>query len=130
MAKRRIEPLDDNTQPVHSATYRAEPKTLELGKIKIDKMLKDNITEPAETEWAAPIVFAPKKDDSLRFCDDYRRLHAVKKQDPYSIPRMNKCNEPLGDVAIFSTLDTNSGYSKAAIYEADRDKTALTSHHA
>lgn len=49
VAKDRIKRLDVSTQPVLSAPYRAEPITREVVKIKIEKMLKENITMPAQT---------------------------------------------------------------------------------
>lgn len=60
-----IEMIDPTTRPVDSAPYRAEPKTREFEKLETKKMLGDNVLEAAQTEWAAPIVFAPKKDGTL-----------------------------------------------------------------
>lgn len=42
--------------------------------------------EPATSERAALIVFAPKMDGSLRFCIDYRQLDEVTMEDSYPIP--------------------------------------------
>lgn len=50
--KNRIKLLKLSTQPVHSAPYRAGPKTLKFEKAEIDKILNKNITKPAQTEWA------------------------------------------------------------------------------
>lgn len=92
-------------------------------------MLSQKFIEPAQMEWTAPIIFAMKKDRMLRFCVDYRKLNAVTKLDSYLIPRMDKCNAFLGNAAIFSTSDANSGYWQVEIEEADRDKTAFNLHH-
>lgn len=92
-------------------------------------MLDENIIKPAQTEWASPIVFAPKEDENLRFCHDYRKLNAVTKQNAYLIPRLDKCIDSLGEASFFSTLDANSGCWQTEIDEADRNKTAFTSHH-
>lgn len=109
-AKHRIELNDRNTAPVHSTPYRAGPKTRGFERVKIDKMLVGNIIEPAQTEWASPIVFAPKEDGTLRFCVDYRKLNAVTKRDSSPIPRMEECIESLDQATVFSTLDANSGH--------------------
>lgn len=74
-------------------------------------------------------IFAPKKDGSLHFSIDYRRLNALMIPDSYPIPRMDECIDSLRSAKIFSTLDANSGYWKIEIDPRDRDKTTFTSHH-
>lgn len=73
-------------------------------------MLSHKVMEPAQTEWAARIVFALKKDGSICFCVDYRKLNAVTKRDSYAIPRMDECIHSLGEVEVFPTLDTDIVY--------------------
>ena len=128
IAKHRIE-LQPGARPSYSAPYRAGPKARDFEKSEIDKMLKAGVIEPAKTEWAAPIVFAPKKDGSLRFCVDYRRLNAETVRDSYPIPRMDECIDSLGDAQLFSTLDANSGYWQIEMAEEDKNKTAFTTHY-
>eukprot|EP00171_Calliarthron_tuberculosum_P023710 IDg23710t1 len=71
---------------------------------------------------------APKKDGSLRFCIDYRRLNAVTKRDSYPLPRMDDCIDSLGTANIFTTLDANWGYWQLALRKEDQEKTAFCSH--
>ena len=68
-------------------------------------MLNAGGIEPSTFEWAAPVVFAPKKDGMIRFCIDYRRLNYVTLRESYHIPRMEEYIDTLGEAAIFSTLD-------------------------
>ena len=92
-------------------------------------MLAIDVIEPVTSEWAAPVVFAPKKDGLQRFCVDYRRLNAVTVRDSYPISRMDECIDSLGDSQVFSTLDCNVGYWQIEIEEEDKDKTAFVTHH-
>ena len=69
--------LVPGTRPFKSAPYRAGPKTRELEQFEIDKQLHAGVSEPSHSEWASPVLFAPKKDGSLRICIDYRRLNAM-----------------------------------------------------
>ena len=51
-------------------------------------MLAQNIIEPAVSGWSSNVVFGRKKDGSLRYCIDYRRLNEISKMDAYPLPRM------------------------------------------
>ena len=103
-AKHRIN-LVPGAKPVFQPHNRAGPKERELEKMEIDKMKESGVIQPSTSERAAPIVFAPKKDGTLRFCIDYRRLNLVTIRDSYPIPRMDECIDSLGHAEIFSTLD-------------------------
>jgi hypothetical protein len=92
-------------------------------------MLTQGVTEPVMSEWATPIVLVPKSDGILRFCVDYRRLNAITVPDTYPLPRMDECIGTLGDAALFTTLDCNSGYWQIPVDPPDRDKTTYTSHY-
>lgn len=56
-----------NEKPIHSAPYGSGLKAREFDKNKSDKMLLEEVTEPAQTDWAAPIALVPRKDGSSRF---------------------------------------------------------------
>ena len=60
--------LIPGARPFKSAPYRAGPKTRELEQFEIEKQLKAGVIELSNSEWAAPVLFAPKKDGRLRFC--------------------------------------------------------------
>ncbi len=73
-------------------------------------MLKLEVIEPSSSEWNNPIVPVPKKDGTLRFCLDFRKLNAVSKFDPYPMPRVDDLIEKLGSAKFLTTLDLCKGY--------------------
>lgn len=97
--------------------------------MQIDKMLKMEYIQPAETEWAAVIMCAPKMHGSVRFCVSCRKLIFVAVSDFYSSPRMNECIDSLCHVLIFFTLDAKGALQQVEIDDVDRDKLLLSSHH-
>ena len=120
--------LEPGTVPIRQPPYRAGHKEREFETAEVGKMLELGIIRPSKSEWASPVVLAPKGDGSLRFCIDYRRLNAVTKRDSYPLPRMDDCIDSLGDAKFFSTLDANSGYWQVPMRESDIEKTAFVTH--
>ena len=120
--------LKDDAAPVHAQPYRAGPSAREFEHTEIKKMLDQKVIEPAQSEWASPVVIAPKKDGSLRFCVDHRKLNDLTVKDSYPLRRMDECLNTLGNAKVFTTLDANSGYWQVPVAEEDRPKTAFTCH--
>ena len=78
--------LIPGARPFKSAPYRTGPKTRELEEFEVKKQLAAGVIEPSNSEWAAPVLFVPKKDGKLRFCVDYRKLNTMTVKDSYPPP--------------------------------------------
>ena len=72
-----------------------------------------------------PVVLVRKKDDSLRFCVDYRKLNNVTRFDAYPLPRVDETLEALGGSKFFTTLDLLSGYWQVGLTPEARLKSAF-----
>ncbi|CAN2388629.1 Reverse transcriptase (RNA-dependent DNA polymerase), partial [Pristimantis euphronides] len=88
-------------------------------------MLQAGIVRESQSPWAAPMVIVKKKDGSLRFCVDYRRLNACTVRDSYPLPWIEESLMALGKAKYFSSLDLASGYWQVPMSEKDREKTAF-----
>lgn len=60
----------------------------EVNKI-IEEMKSQGVIEESHSPWVYPAVMVKKKDGSIRFCIDYRKLNAVTVKDSYPLPRIN-----------------------------------------
>ena len=118
--------LETGTKPILSMPYRQGPEMRTKAEAEIRKMRDAGVVEPATPEWASPIVLVPKKDGSLQFCIDYRRLNAKAVPDAFPLPRTDDCLDSLGDAEIFTTLDCNVGYWQVPVAPEDRNKTTFT----
>jgi hypothetical protein len=49
----------------------------------VDRMLEADVTEPHVSPWASNVVLIKKKNNSLRFCIDYRRLNSITTKESY-----------------------------------------------
>ena len=118
--------IDTGTSPpVRQQCRRVPPFRREQAKKMIDDMLQKDIIQPSSSPWASPIILVPKKDGSLRFCIDYRKLNSVTRKDAYPLPRVDDTLEALSGSKWFSTLDLICGYWQVEIEEKDRHKTAF-----
>ena len=114
--------------PIKQQPYRSPVIYREKISQMIDKMRADGIIQPSHSPWASPTVIVPKKDGSLRFCVDYRRLNAVTRKDVYPLPRIEDILASLGEAKRFTSLDLASGYWQIELDESAREKSAFTTH--
>jgi hypothetical protein len=95
----------------------------------VKNMQKNKIIVASESPWSSPVVLAMKKDGSLRFCVDFRRLNDVTVKDAYPLPRIDMILETVAGARYFSTLDLASGYWQVEIAPEDRQKTAFSTEN-
>eukprot|EP00731_Ephydatia_muelleri_P037277 Em0434g3a len=83
--KHRINTGD--SQPVHLPPRRIPQARREEVRRLIQEMLDQGVIQHSDSPWSSPVVLAKKKDGSLRFCVDYRKVNEVTKKDAYPLPR-------------------------------------------
>ena len=74
----------------------------------------------------SPVVLVKKKDSSLRFCIDLRKLNARTIKDAYSLPRIEESLDCLNGASIFISLDLKSGYWQVELDDESIPLTAFT----
>ena len=67
-----------------------------------------------------------KKDGSLRFCIDFRKLNSLTVKDSYPLPRICEMLESLTGAAHYSTFDMNSGFWQVPMSPESKQYTAFT----
>ena len=80
---------------------------------------------PSTSPWGAPVLFAKKKDKTLRLCIDYRQLNRVTIKNRYPLPLIDYLFEQLRGVRVYSKIDLRTGYHELRVREADILKIAL-----
>ena len=76
----------------------------------VNDMLAANIIHPSKSPWRFPVVVVDKKDDTKRFCTDYRKLNNILKKSSWSLPVIDDMLAALGKAKYFTTLDLKSDY--------------------
>jgi transposase InsO family protein len=116
------------SRPCNSQPFRYAPARKQVIEENLNDMLKEGIVSPSNSPWASPVILAPKKDGTLRFCVDYRKLNAMTVRDAYPIPRIDDTLDSLQEARFVSTLDLRSGYWQVELDQAAREKTAFVTH--
>ena len=105
--------------------YANEPYRREEARRLLSDMLSKDVIQRSSSPWASPVVLVGKKDGSIRFCIDYRKVNSITRKDAYPLPRMDDTLDTLTGSKWFSTLDLISGYWQVEIEKKDREKTAF-----
>ena len=114
------------TGPPIKMHYRRVPSGLKEEAVKEEERMKDlGVIEPSESPWAAPVVLVRKKDGTLRYCIDYRKLNQVTQKDSYPLPNIQDCLDSLEGATFFSSMDLCSGYWQVKMSEDAKDKTSF-----
>ncbi len=114
-----------DSQPIRTKLRKSSPLEDKIIKEEVEKMLANGVIRRSKSPWAAPVVLVTKKDGSIRFCVDFRKLNAVTKKDRYPLPHAEVLMNKLRGMKCFTGIDLASGYWQVEIKEEDKEKTAF-----
>ena len=109
--------------------HRMSPAENDEVKRVLADLVEKEFIRPSQSPYGAPVLFARKKDGSLRFCVDYRALNAVTVRDNYPLPRIDELLDRLAGAKYFTSLDLASGYWQIRVAETDVEKTAFQTRY-
>ena len=117
--------LDDMT-PFKECYQSIPPHQYEEVKKHLQEMLEIGAICRSTRPWASPIVLVCKKDGSLQFCIDLRKLNNKMIKDVQSLSRIEDSLGCLDGATIFTGLDLQSQYWQVELTEASQPLTAFT----
>ena len=117
--------LRDNTT-FKERHRRIPPTMVEDIRQHLQEMLDLGVILRSENPFASNVVLFRKKDQSLGFCIDLRKLNNRTIKDFYYLPRNEETLDTLHGAKWFSTLDMKSAYCQVEIAEEDKHKAAFT----
>ena len=91
--------------PITSKAYPVPFAVREAMKKEVDDMIKLGIVERCSSPYSSPVVRIPKKDGSIRFCIDYRKLNKITYYEPEPLPDPSHLFCQLTKSQYFSKVD-------------------------
>ena len=114
------------SEPFKERFRRIAPPLVEEVREHIQEMLDGGAIRPSNSPWCNAVVLVRKKDGTLRFCIDFRRLNNRTEKDSFPMPKMVDTMETMVGARIFSTMDLKSGFWQVKMAEESRPYTAFT----
>ena len=116
----------ENNPPIFSKQYPSSEHDRQIKIEEARKLLERGQIEQSTSPWSSPIVLVKKKDKSIRFCIDYRRLNTITIKDAFPLPRIDEIFDQLVDAIYYTKFDFKSGYFQIPLAKEDRPKTAFS----
>ena len=117
--------LKEDTEPIRQKVRPLNPALEKDLEEQIDAWLQQGVIEPSESPWSSPLVPVKKKDGTVRWAVDFRRVNSCLEQDSYPLPRIQQLLEKAGGHQVYSALDATQAYFNVRIAEKSRKVTAF-----
>ena len=117
---------DPDTPPFKERFCRIPPPQLDEVREHLKLMLDAGVIRPSNSPWCNAVVLVRKKDGSLRFCIDFRKLNSLTVKHSHLLPHICETLESLVGAAHFSMFDMNFGFWQVPMAEESKQYTAFT----
>ena len=124
--KHKIVLKDPDTPPFKEHFCRILPPQLDEVREHLKLMLDAGVIRPSNSPWCNAVVLVRKKDGSLCFCIDFRKLNSLTVKDSHPLPCICETLESLTGTAHFSTFNMNSGFWQVPMDEESKQYSAFT----
>ena len=116
-------------EPTFGPIYALSEKELETLREYLDENLKKGFIRPSDSPAGYSILFARKKDETLRLCVDYRKLNDITIKNRYPLPNIRELRDRLAGARYFTKLDLRGAYNLIRIKEGEEWKTAFRTRY-
>ena len=113
------------SEPIRTKGYSIPFKTRSVMETEIHDMFDLGVIEPSISPYTSPIVLVPKKDGSVRFCIDFRKLNKVTEFDAEPRPNMEEIINRMSGNKYFTKMDLSKGYWQVGLTERSKPLTAF-----
>ena len=98
---------------------------MEVAKYEVRDMINLGIVEPSENPYCSLDIIVKKKDNTSRFCIDFRTLNKVTVFDAEPMPNMEEIFTKIAGQKYISKLDLTKGYWQILLTKNAKQYTAF-----
>ena len=144
ISRTKLVKMDIDTRdspPVSSRPYTLPLKHYEWVQREIESLEWAGVIKKSMSNWASPIVIAPKKSapgepPKRRLCIDFKKVNELQQEvlaegkkrgqiSLHPLPKIDEMYAKLKGVKVFSTINLRSGYYHIALGKDSRAKTTF-----
>ena len=122
--------MKDGAKPIFIKPRRVPYAIKEEVEKELDKLKKNGvIVKTDKSDWASPIVVAPKADKSVRICGDYKvTINSAFEDEQHPLPTQQDLYAALSGSKFFSKLDFSHAYAQLSVDKASREFLTISTH--
>ena len=124
--KHKIVLKDLDTLPFKERFCRIPPPQLDEVREHLKLMLDAGVIHPSNSPWCNAVVLVRKKDGSLHFCIDFRKLNSLTVKDSHLLPHICENWRVSWGLPTYLTFDMNSGFWQVPMDKESKQYTAFT----
>ena len=109
----RLKLMDEKL--INCKSYPLRHEKLEVVRNEFKDMVALGVIEPAQSPYSSPVVLVRKKDQSHRFCIDFRKLNRITEFEVETLPDPEYIFAKVSSAKYFSKLDSSKGYWQVSL---------------
>ena len=121
--------LHPGTSPISMTPHGMVHIELQELKVQLQELLDRGFITPSTLPWGAPVLFAKKRDKTLRLCVDYRQLNRATIKNRYPLPHIDDLFDQLRGAWVYSKIDLCTDYHQLRVRVADIPKKAFRTRY-
>ena len=119
-------PIRQDAKPFASKPFSIPHVHVETVKTEIKRLMDIGVITPdVDSPWAAPCFIIPKKDGTVRFLSDFRRLNIQLGRRLFPIPKISTLLQGIPKFFMVSSLDMSMGYYSTVLEDSSSKCTAF-----
>ena len=111
--------------PVRVKQYPLPYSMMQAVGDEVRSMIELGVIERSESPYCSPVIIVKKKDNTTRFCIDFRVLNKITVFDAEPMPSMEQIFAKLAGYKFISKRDLSKGYWQIALSDRSKPYTAF-----